>query len=163
MLPTPPTPYAPTASQKFAAGQETPSRAGELARTVFSAGFGVRWKCQALPSQRSARVTVSPEVARLDPTAAQASAAEQEMELSWPPGTVAFGEFWILHARWAVAVPVVAVSAGAAVAAAGVPAKTGVSAHATSPTPSRPTAFRRPQPRTAPPQIPGLCPPPRSG
>jgi len=93
LMPTVPTVYAPTASQKVERGQETPSNTGPAANTVLSAGSGVLCTCQAVPSQRSANVRLRPDVLTAVPTAVQALAAEHDMASSCPPGTVAFGEF----------------------------------------------------------------------
>jgi hypothetical protein len=108
------TPYQPTAAQKFAAGQDTPSSSGEPTGTV-PGGFAALCTCQDLPFHRSAKLTGSPEVPTVVPTAVHASAAEQETDLSWPPPIGAFGEFLIVHARLAMALaPPVAASAATA-------------------------------------------------
>jgi hypothetical protein len=95
VIPAEPTEYPPTASQKVPVGQDTPNNCGELAGTVFLGSFGVGCARQKVPFHLSARVTFSPLVPRLVPTAVHASAAEQETDPSSPPGTVALGGFWI--------------------------------------------------------------------
>jgi hypothetical protein len=84
---------------------------GESAGTVSAAGLGVACTRQDVPSQRSAKVMVTPEVLRSLPTAVHALAAEQATDLSCPPGTVALGELWMLQLGCA------AVAAGVAEAA----------------------------------------------
>src|SRR5258706_15697847 len=114
--------------------------------TVSLGGFGVLWCCQDVPFHLSAKVTLTPEVLRLVPTAVHAFAAEQDTELNCPPGTVALGDLRIFHAGCTSSgAPTRAASAGPA----GATTVTAVSAHAARPATKPPQAFPRPHLRMA--------------
>jgi hypothetical protein len=74
-----PTPW-PTAVHAEGNEHDTPKSALRLIPT----GLGVGWTVHVVPSQRSARVTTTPECLVKSPTAVQEDVLEQETPRSWP-------------------------------------------------------------------------------
>src|SRR5260221_11239721 len=112
--------------------------------TVSLGGFGVRWCCQDVPFHLSAKVTLTPEVLMLVPTAVHALAAEHDTAFSCPPGTVALGDLRIVHV---VCVRSRAPTRAASAGPAGAATVNAVSAHSARLAPKPSLPFLRPHAR----------------
>ncbi|MGB0090918.1 MAG: hypothetical protein WBP81_00025 [Solirubrobacteraceae bacterium] len=77
--------------------QAKPDRRGAGPPLVPPAGLGVGWIIQALPSQRSATVTIVPAPSGAQPKAAQAAADGRDTAETAPRGTVGLGVGSIVH------------------------------------------------------------------
>jgi len=66
--------------------------------TVSPAGLAARCNVQETPFQRSASVTLSPDLPRASPTAVHPFDEEQETDSICPRGAVALGECSLVHA-----------------------------------------------------------------
>jgi hypothetical protein len=73
--------------------------------------LGVACLCHDEPFHFSASVSVIPEAFRKEPTATHDVADAQDMARIWPPGSVTFGECWMLQSGLAAS----AIPAGIAV------------------------------------------------